>query len=426
MTYSIIIILLFTTLLFWKGFEKTSVLFLLYNLVDPGVSFIKVLNDKDVVIIIMLLYILIKRTYKGSCKYPFIICTILSSLSYIISTYYSSDPHMPVTILTCLEQFSLPYFFFLAMRTSKMRHFFINNLVLFSLMMGFYVIIELISQSHPIPNYFITLGSSSENLKELLGTGDRYGIMRCMGTFQNGSGLAAFGLYSAGFMLFFVSGKNNIYKNQHLLLAAVLSCVFCIFVSGFRSGIALIVVIIAFRYLGMLRKPSNIFLMAVIAVGVYIIGDAMFHNYFNEIFQSIVHSDQAQIGSSQDMRETQYDIGIYYFLQSPIIGHGTGYTWNYVTQYNPEMYGAESIWLPLMIEDGIIGCIAYFLWYIYCYRSLKTFYGLIYLVVIIALNSMTSTVGINMSTWVSLVIVAHYIIKQNHERNEHGQVAIVA
>ena len=79
-----------------------------------------------------------------------------------------------------------------------------------------------------------------------------------------------------------------------------------------------------------------------------------------------------------------------------------------------------------MIEDGIIGCVAYFLWYIYCYRSLKTFYGLIYLVVIIALNSMTSTVGINMSTWVSLVIVAHYIIKQNHERNEHGQVAIVA
>ena len=37
---------------------------------------------------------------------------------------------------------------------------------------------------------------------------------------------------------------------------------------------------------------------------------------------------------------------------------------------------------------------------------------LFYLLVIMALNTMTSTVGINMDTWVSFVIIATYTLKQ--------------
>ena len=162
----------------------------------------------------------------------------------------------------------------------------------------------------------------------------------------------------------------------------------------------------------MLKNPSNILFMVVIAVVFCIFADALFHDYFNEIFQSIVNSNQTNIGSSQDMRQTQYDIGIYYFLQAPILGHGTAYIWNYVTQYNPEMFGAESIWLSLMVDYGIVGCITYLLWYVVSYLHMKKFSMLFYLLVIMALNTMTSTVGINMDTWVSFVIIATYTLKQ--------------
>ena len=412
MTYSIIIILLFTTLLFWKGFDKTAIIFFFYNLVDPGVSVVKILSDKDIILIVLLTYVFLTRKYKKIGKYPFLLCTVLSVSTAIVSTYFSSDPHIPVTILESLEHYTLPFLFFIAMRNVKTRQFFINALVLFSLLMGFYVVLELASQSHPIPNYFISLGSSTNNLEELIGVGDRYGIMRCIGTFQNGSGLAAFGLYTAGFLLLFISGKKYLYKNQQLLYAAVGSCCFCIFVSGFRSGITLILIVIAFRYMSMLKNPSNILFMVVIAVVFCIFADALFHDYFNEIFQSIVNSNQTNIGSSQDMRQTQYDIGIYYFLQAPILGHGTAYIWNYVTQYNPEMFGAESIWLSLMVDYGIVGCITYLLWYVVSYLHMKKFSMLFFLLVIMALNTMTSTVGINMDTWVSFVIIATYTLKQ--------------
>lgn len=45
-------------------------------------------------------------------------------------------------------------------------------------------------------------------------------------------------------------------------------------------------------------------------------------------------------------------------MQSPFLGNGISYTFEYVADKYKEMCGAESLWIPIMIDFGMLGITA--------------------------------------------------------------------
>ena len=61
-------------------------------------------------------------------------------------------------------------------------------------------------------------------------------------------------------------------------------------------------------------------------------------------------------GSSTEMRMVQFSIALRFFLQSPLFGQGMEF--NPTLFYN-EFYGGESVWLPLLANQGMVGLTGY-------------------------------------------------------------------
>ena len=98
------------------------------------------------------------------------------------------------------------------------------------------------------------------------------------------------------------------------------------------------------------------------------------------------------------MREEQLVISLVYWLQNPIFGNGPTYTFTTVKEADAGIQGAESIWFILMIEYGVIGCIAFLTTIIasiyYLYKNKMT--PLIFLVLMFFVNkSLSSVPGIS-------------------------------
>jgi hypothetical protein len=168
----------------------------------------------------------------------------------------------------------------------------------------------------------------------------------------------------------------------------------CLFFTGARSAIiGFAISFMAFISIKDLKSAKGFF--GIFALfGLLII----FQNYINEIFGSIVNSNNANIGSSADMRDTQFTICTYYFLQSPIIGNGISYIWETALTYDKDILGAESMWLPLMVDQGILGIVATLVIYlsmvIFLYRQGLFKYSFV-IIGFLIFNSMSSIPAIS-------------------------------
>jgi O-antigen ligase len=76
-------------------------------------------------------------------------------------------------------------------------------------------------------------------------------------------------------------------------------------------------------------------------------------------YDSIFSSDGADVhGSTKEMRETQFTVGLFYFFQSPIWGQGASFDiYDYESQ--GEIFGMESELLKILFQRGLIGFSAY-------------------------------------------------------------------
>ena len=125
--------------------------------------------------------------------------------------------------------------------------------------------------------------------------------------------------------------------------------------------------------------------------------------YLNEIHNSIINSNDAQMGSSTDMRDMQTEIAFYYFLQSPIWGNGVSFLFDYVALIDENILGGESVWYSLLVERGLIGVIAYLSIYILLYHySTEKYIMFSFLLIQLTMQSLTSTPGLDFDFFIIL------------------------
>ena len=78
-------------------------------------------------------------------------------------------------------------------------------------------------------------------------------------------------------------------------------------------------------------------------------------------------------GSNTSMRIQQFEVGLNLFCMNPLWGNGVGAIGVFMKNAsNADLLGAESSWLKILPERGLIGAIVYLILYQQIYIKLKT------------------------------------------------------
>ena len=397
-----IIILVFIILIKILNVQKAFSIFIIYNFLDKGLSLVGPLQVKDIILFIFLLILLSKKRLLTENKYPLTFCSLLSIASYFLSTYFSQSPHWPFTIIKCIKYFGLPLCFYYYIAISwklKGMQYFIKYMFLFSIFLVLYAFIELIIGTSPIVNFINEHNGTGYNLDETF----RFGIKRIQTVFTHATTLGYFSVVFISFLLLFID--KNICQSLNIKQSHYWIVITGLIVTTFLSGTRSALIPLAFIFIYYLR--SKIFKLKYLIVYAFLFCLILFFaktyggDYFDSIINSILNLNDTSIGSTTDMRDRQIEITFLYWSLAPIVGHGSGYTFETVTVMNPDMFGAESIWMPLLIDNGILGVIAYIVCYIACWKYLKKYHkafnGMIFLLIIFFINTTTSVPGLDIS-----------------------------
>ena len=337
---------------------------------------------------------------------PFFFCVLLISASILISNHFGYIRHTPMAIADCLEYFSIFVVYDIFSQGSKKTlNFTIKTILFFSLIVCVNGLIEVATKQNILLMLLIKSGIYSPDTTII--TEVRYGLKRAQSIFQMHTSLGGFCLITFAF-LFYLKKYLNFY-NKYMGLCIVMLTM-CLFFTGARSAIiGFAISVMTYFNIKDLRSTKG-FLGIFVLFGVLLICQ----NYINEIFGSIINSNNANIGSSADMRDTQFTICTYYFLQSPIIGNGISYIWETALTYDKEILGAESMWLPLMVDQGILGIVATLVIYlsmvVFLLRHRLSKYSFVVLGFLI-FNSMSSIPAI------SEIYLLYFLIILNCARN---------
>lgn len=282
-------------------------------------------------------------------------CTI-AGLSHIVSNIVGVSKNLGTILVNIACFYWYPFVVWKMIGSKKDLHKYLQYLFLFFSIVFGYAFIELIGGY----NIYSEWANNNGIIQGILGgeeSGERFGLLRCNSILPYSSTLgmtSAFIFYTLAVLR--INNINILQRNFENLLMAVSP--FMVFLSGTRSQMvvfAILALSLTFNK-KFWKSPLKKYLIVGACLCVLLAG-----SYLLVIADSIIHSDDAQMGSSSEMRMNQLEICLLYWAKSPIWGNGKNYIWDYVRPYHPDLYGAESQWFQLLVDYGLIGCITYLL-----------------------------------------------------------------
>lgn len=403
--YSIIIFFLF--LIFTIGSKKAYFLFFATTLIGIKFQMAGPLNVEDILILIFLLASLkdINNTFKNGVQYPFFLCSILSVVSIIHSAFFTTvSSHIPSAITECLESFLVPFLLFVHIRNKNDIIYLVRWVVYVSLFIFVIAIWEIIVGKSIWLDWIRTF-SGKEFGWEMQTI--RFGSKRIQSVFMQS---VTYGYYSVSMMFLllfsFIRWKNFLQIKDKMIFVLFVSFLGGGVLSGSRSSIfPLAIVLVLFFINGNLKKSYLFYIL-----GILLILCLGFSSQLNEILLSVTQSNKVQLGSSTDMRYEQFELAYAAFRLSPLTGLGYNATFESVNVLSG-ILGAESVWLGLMIDEGIIGILAYISIYvaIFNYMKKQLFITYSYIFIQLMVNTLTSTPGLDVGFAICLAIIIQNI-----------------
>lgn len=326
-----------------------------------------------------LLFLLHRRKYQIRSKYPklLLIPSILTLSGYLISDLLGFTDNIYMDIVTGIVYFCYPYILWNLIKDEKSLMYYLRSLYRFFLVVGVYALIELALGN----NYYADFAESHgivEGLQGGIESRARFGILRCNSILPYSSTLGMTCSVMAFILLYLRSKKVVVLGRLDLLLVFLMP--FCVLICGTRSQFVVFAIcMFPFLFWSSFLKTKLSKALFCIAF-IILIAAAPF---FLEIIDSILDSDNAQIGSSSSMRLGQLEVCNWYFQRRPIWGHGRNFIYEDVIPDNPALYGAESVWFRLMVDYGAVGCFTYLLSVVCSILFLKK-YSLVFIFVPIA------------------------------------------
>lgn len=308
----------------------------------------------DMAIILLIAFcFFVKRKEYSKLHFPFtrgyMVYAIIYSIGCIIPVFMIN--RIPSTVISILLY---SYIYFQCLRNIRDVKLAAAVYMLFSLFLVGNGMLELFTHKCPVDDWIRSMPFIDKehawdtDFEEL-----RFGLPRIKSfmPFSITYGVACAILLSLPFYLVF----ENFRKSLLMRLLVPMSLVFLligVITSASRSPILGIVVLLSYLFLDkeLFKRYKTKILLLLLLIAVF-----MWPFIYDNIM-SILNPKAADAigGSSMDMRTVQYSIAFDYMMQSPLFGLGKE------TQITDILFfGGESIWLPLMINNGILGVFGY-------------------------------------------------------------------
>ena len=110
----------------------------------------------------------------------------------------------------------------------------------------------------------------------------------------------------------------------------------------------------------------------------------------------------------------QFELAALFMMQSPFLGNGISYTFEYVADKYKEMCGAESLWIPIMIDFGMLGITAIIVFIIQVGYYIKKYCEirlLFFLLGILVFNSLSSIPAFSFTQLFYLFVIIAFLKK---------------
>ena len=339
-----------------------------------------------------------KNKKKAIIQSGFCLAVFLMSFSYIISNYYASSQHTPSVIANIIQLFLIFIFADYLKTYPTLKAYAFKSVVVMASILTINGLIETITKYNILLNIAINTGLYSPDTRVI--TEVRYGLKRAQSAFGMHTSWGGYAFIVCCFLLYLKKYCNITFKYANYLIILL---GMNIFFTGARSAfLGFAVALLAFVDIKDLKsKKVWGFILLVIALSPLFIG------YFGDIVSSFTDMEKVN-GSNADMRQTQFDICFYYLSQSPWIGNGIAFTWEYVLPQNKDLLGAESLWIPVLIDQGILGAVAVSSIFVACMIHLIKHNAIRYTIVVLGFlvfNSMSSIPNISITDFVYYVIL---------------------
>ena len=392
MNFLIFIIVLFFLL---KHYEETVIamapLMVLLSMFKVPFLNLSTISLGDVLVIVVLLLYPLHFRFKDVKKYPFHICTLFFCIAFFCSNFWGYEKHWFLSIVKILTIYVFPSILWVCIEDKKSLSIYLKSVLIFSVVLVFYAFFELITNTNPLLVY---LNGNAELMDTVtISFQERFGFKRLQSFLPL---FGAFGYTIGSFLLivlYVYLYKRDLMRNQ-MWLFLLPFMLFCVFLTGTRSVYVSFLVGCFLLYNYFIRYRSLIFS----AIPFVLVGVLFFLGpFFSEVLNSFTDTQNVG-GSNTDMRLEQFSIASYYFLQSPLFGNGPTFTFTVARFFDDALLGAESIWFVLLIDYGLLGCVAFLFSILYpCYYLIDRGKGLLIFVVFMFFinKSLSSVPGIS-------------------------------
>lgn len=355
---------------FWsqRAFKNSFFSFVvLCTILNPGIA-IRFAPPSISVDLILTLYFFTKflsnNKYRSSEPFFFKRPFVLLSLSYLISGLlaisFVSFSGITTTLNFVITK-AIKVYMLWNLITGKediiriVRHY----MIVFSLIFV-YGVFEYLTQSNPIMTFEYSM-IPEQYAESKLFVSDMDGLRGGRTRLQSLLSIHIEYGVSAILFLFFVL-KISKYKFTHISdvkkWGYVVASFLCLYFSNSKTPLVVLPIFIL-----PFLKGRRVVAFCVVSITLLL----FFHSQIAEyVYANLIDPDAFDInntdmskGSSLYMRVIQLQVSINAFLQAPLFGNGLRYASAVLANKDPLIFGAESVWFKLLIEQGLFGLIAY-------------------------------------------------------------------
>lgn len=340
-------------------------------------------------------------------SHPLFKCMILPFLSVCISMHSFSIRYITETIVIYI----LPIVLFYSIKTERDIRFYVKCMIALLIMSILYCFYEEYTQTNPIMEWcyqhqekFTWMTHRSINVQE------RFGFKRSQSFYAGEAAFASVCIYY-WFIILMIRKSNWRVIKRPLQFSLLIILPFCVLLTGTRSAyIAFIIVAMSLISWNTFKNNKLLYITFACVIVLLI-------PYFNIIYDSIINSNNYEIGSSAEMREGQWDIAKSYMTKNLWFGNGLGYHAELLKSNVPGIYGLEGMWLPIMINRGLFGVISVTAGYIITliYLIKKKQYSLIWVLVsFLTFKTITTVAGVEQTYYLYIIVflIRFYDIKK--------------
>lgn len=340
---------------------------------------------------------------KRLMKAPFLWCVVPVFLSYTITM--SAHGYFLKQYVVLVAQYLFPCVLYCVMNNRVKVTLFAKYMFGLSLLAVIYCFFEESISANPIMHWCDNHPDSFTWLTDR--TEYRFGVKRAQSFFAD---VVPFGItMSYAFILFLLFKRDEqrlMQKNWRSVILFLLPV--CVFMTGTRSVImCFIMASVSLLTSATIKKYRVQMLVLALFVACFMTP------YLGSIYDSIFVDSTEVSGSSSDMREGQWDIAFFYMSQDYWVGNGIGFTGNLLKIGMDGLFGAEGMWLPVMMDRGMIGVIGVLAAFVIgLFGILKTKqYNMVWIwAAFLLMKTITTGVGVEPTYYeVFLVVLLRYV-----------------